>query len=157
MVMVSTAICLSLYYGQTKGGIFNRMADYNAYLVPGVIVAYVAGILQPLVTRTASFICILAGPLLSILFEQSAFYAFDHQLQAFHRAALATLTCYGVLIAVSLATQEERDPEREQFTWARFKRQRQSGERTDRAWWQHDKLWAGVLIACTLGMCWYFR
>ncbi len=47
MVMVGAAIGLSLYFGQTKGGIFNRMADYNAYLVPGVIVAYVAGILQP--------------------------------------------------------------------------------------------------------------
>ena len=63
------------------------MADYNAYLVPGVIVAYVAGILQPLVTRTASFVCILAGPFLSILFEQTAYYGFDHELQAFHRAA----------------------------------------------------------------------
>ena len=94
MLMVATAIGLSLYFGQTKGGIFNRMADYNAYLVPGVIVAYVAGILQPLVTRTASFVCILAGPLLSILFEHGAYYGFDHQLQAFHRAGLATLGCY---------------------------------------------------------------
>ena len=72
MLMVALAIGLSLYFGQTKGGIFNTMADYNAYLVPGVIVAYVAGILQPFVTRTASFVCILAGPFLSILFEQAA-------------------------------------------------------------------------------------
>ncbi len=49
------------YFGQTRGGIFNTMADYNAYLVPGVIVAFIAGILQPFVTRTASFVCILAG------------------------------------------------------------------------------------------------
>ena len=102
------------------------MADYNAYLVPGVIVAYVAGILQPLVTRTASFICILAGPILSILFEQAAYFGFDHQLQAFHRAALATLACYALLLVVSFATQHQRDAEREQYTWSLFKRRRQN-------------------------------
>ncbi len=157
MVMVGTAIWLSLYFGQTKGGIFNRMADYNAYLVPGVIVAYVAGIMQPFVTRTASFVCILSGPCLSILFEQGAYHGFDHQLQAFHRAGLATLGCYGMLLVVSLVTQHERDAAREQFTWANFKSKRQDGENPGRAWWQSDKLWACVLVACTLGMCWFFR
>ena len=157
MLMVSVAIWLSLYYGKTKGGIFNTMADYNAYLVPGVIVAYVAGILQPFVTRSASFVCILAGPLLSIAFEQCAWRAFDHDLQAFHRAALATLACYGLVLVVSLATQHQRDPEREQFTWSRFNRQPQSEEVARRPWWQRDKLWACLLVACTLGMCWYFR
>lgn len=155
MLMVVAAIALSLYYGQTKGGIFNRMADYNAYLVPGVIVAYVAGILQPFVTRSASFACILAGPILSIAFEQGAWQLFDHDLQGFHRAGLATLACYGVLVVVSLLTRRERDHEREHFTWARFKGERTS-EAVARPFWQNDKLWAIVLVACTLWMCWFF-
>jgi SSS family solute:Na+ symporter len=157
MLMVGLAIWLSLYYGKTKGGIFNTMADYNAYLVPGVIVAYVAGILQPVVTRTAALVCILAGPALSILFDQTAYLAFDHDLQAFHRAALATMACYGVLLIVSLATQHERDHESEQYTFKRFKAQRQIDAGFRHAWWQNDKLWAGLLVACTLGMCWFFR
>lgn len=157
MVMVGTAIWLSLYFGQTKGGIFNRMADYNAYLVPGVIVAYVSGILHPFVTRTAAFCCILAGPVASVLFEQSARLGFQHDLQAFHRAGLATLACYAVVIAVSLATQHERDSEREQYTWSRFKVQETLAVTASRAWWFHDRLWAAVLIVCTLGMCWFFR
>ncbi len=156
MAMVCLAIALSLYFGQTKGGIFNRMADYNAYLVPGVIVAYVAGILQPLATRTASFACILAGPFLSIAFERVAAVGFDHQLQAFHRAGLATLSCYGVVLLVSLLTQHERDAGREHFTWKRFKRERVAEEAIERPWWQNDKLWAVLLVACTLGMCWFF-
>lgn len=156
MLMVTMAIGLSLYFGQSKGGIFNRMADFNAYLVPGVIVAYVAGILQPLVTRTASFICILAGPILSILFEQLARVGFDHQLQAFHRTGLATLACYGLLLIVSLSTQSERDDDREHYTWSRFKQQRLSGLDVARPWWQNDKLWAGALGAATLAMCWFF-
>ncbi len=157
VIMVGTAIALSLYFGQTKGGIFNRMADFNAYLVPGVIVAYVAGILQPLVTRTASFVCILAGPILSILFDQGASYGFEHTLQAFHRAGLATVGCYVVLIVVSLATQSERDPDREHFTWSRYQQEPRVDAITPRLWWQNDRLWAATLIACTLGMCWFFR
>jgi SSS family solute:Na+ symporter len=156
MLMVGLAIALSLYYGQAKGGIFNRMADYNAYLVPGVIVAYVAGILQPFMTRSASFTCILAGPILSVLFEQGAWLAFDHDLQGFHRAGLATLACYGVVIVVSFLTKRERDHDREHFTWARFKSERASEEVAARHGWQNDKLWAVVLVACTLWMCWFF-
>jgi solute:Na+ symporter, SSS family len=156
MLMVSAAIALSLYFGQTKGGIFNRMADYNAYLVPGVIVAYVAGILQPFVTRSASFACILAGPFLSIAFERAAKLGFDHDLQAFHRAGLATLACYGVVLLVSLLTQHERDAGREHYTWKRFKHERREEEGRVRPWWQNDKMWAVILVACTLGMCWFF-
>lgn len=155
MLMVGAAIWLSLHFGETRGGIFNEMVDYNAYLVPGVIVAYVSGILQPLVTRTAAFVCILAGPLLSILFEQAAYHGFAHDLQSFHRAAFATLGCYGVLVLVSLATQHERDAEREQFTWSKYARQ-SPGEAAPRAWWQSDKLWAALLVGATLWMCWFF-
>lgn len=157
MLMVGTAILLSLYFGQTKGGIFNRMADYNAYLVPGVIVAYVAGMLQPFVTRTAAVYCIVAGPFVSILFEGIARLGFDHDLQSFHRAGLVTLACYSVLIAVSFFTQHERDAEREQFTWTRFHAERPNEFEAVHGWWLDDKLWAGILVACTLGMCWFFR
>ena len=155
MLMVGASIAISLYFGQERSSIFNRMVDYNAYLVPGVIVAYVAGIMQPLVTAAGALVCILAGPLSSIIFDQLALRLFDHRLQGFHRAALATVACYAALLAVSLATQHQRSAEREQFTWSRFN----AGKNTEgrRPWWQSDRLWAGVLIACTLSMCWYFR
>jgi SSS family solute:Na+ symporter len=156
MLMVAAAIALSLYFGKTKGGIFNRMADFNAYLVPGVIVAYVSGILQPAVTRTAAFLCILAGPFLSVFFEQTAEHGFDHDLQAFHRAALATVSCYLLVLAVSAMTRRERDPDAEKYTWARFRHERNAEEIARRPWWQRDRLWACVLVASTLAMCWYF-
>lgn len=157
MLMVSAAIGLSLYFGQARGGIFNTMADYNAYLVPGVIVAYVAGILQPLITRTAAFLCILAGPIVSIALERTAYLAFDHQLQAFHRAGMATVACYLIVLGVSLVTRSERDPSREHYTWWRFRAERRAEDESSlRPWWQNDKMWAGVLVACTLALCWFF-
>jgi SSS family solute:Na+ symporter len=156
MLMVGLAIWLSLVFGQARGGIFNTMANYNAYLVPGVLVAFIAGILQPFVTRTASLVCILAGPVLSVAFEQAAARGFDHALQAFHRAGLATVACYVVLVAVSFLTQGERNVERERYTWGRFRREASADEGRPRPWWQRDKLWAGALVAVTLWMCWFF-
>lgn len=156
MTMVGLSIWLSLQFGRTRGGIFNTMADYNAYLVPGVIVAYVAGILQPLVTPSAAFLTILAGPILSIIFEQGAKIGFNHNLQAFHRAGLATIACYITLVIVSLATKSERNHDRELYTWHRFKSERTKPESHPRPLWQSDKLWAAILVACTLWMCWFF-
>jgi hypothetical protein len=156
MLMVGAAIGLSIYFGQTKGGIFNTMADYNAYLVPGVIVAYVAGILRPGVTSTGALACILAGPLLSIVFERGAHFGFDHSLQAFHRAGLATVGCVLVVTIVSMLTQSERDNARELYTWGRFRNQPGDDQAIARPWWQRDKLWATILVLATLGMCWFF-
>jgi len=156
MLMVGAAIGLSIYFGQTKGGIFNTMADYNAYLVPGVIVAYVAGILRPGVTSTGALACILAGPLLSIVFERGARLGFDHSLQAFHRAGLATVGCVLVVALVSMLTQSERDNARELYTWGRYRNQPGDDLAIVGPWWQRDKLWATILVIATLGMCWFF-
>ncbi len=156
MIMVGFGIWLSIVYGKARGGIFNEMADYNAYLVPGVLVAFIAGILQPFVTRTASLACIIAGPTLSIAFERAALFGFEHKLQAFHRAGLATVACYAVLLVTSACTQRERDGAREHFTWRRFREERANETGPVRPWWQRDRLWAAVLIVITLAMCWYF-
>jgi hypothetical protein len=156
MLMVTAAILLSLYYGKTKGGIFNTMADYNAYLVPGVIVAYVAGILQPSATASGALASIVAGPLLSIALVQGAARLWDHNLQAFHRAGLATVGCYLVLLVVSGITRHERSDAREQYTWGRYRAGALDGDAPPRPWWQNDRLWACLLVLCTLAMCWYF-
>ncbi|MBI3837516.1 MAG: sodium/solute symporter [Planctomycetia bacterium] len=156
MVLVGLAIWLSLYFGQTQGGIFNKMADYNAYLVPGVLVAFMAGILQPAITPTASCVCIVAGPIISVALERTSYSILDHDLQAFHRTGLATVACYLVLAVVSLGTQSQRSAEREQYTWARYRHDPGDDSAPARPWLQSDRLWAAVLVALTLGMCWFF-
>jgi hypothetical protein len=61
-----------------------------------------------------------------------------------------------LVLLVSLLTASERDSDKEHYTWGRFKRERADDETGPRSWWQHDKLWAGLLVACTLAMCWFF-
>jgi hypothetical protein len=90
------------------------------------------------------------------MYEQVADFAFDHDLQKFHRTALATISCYVVVLVVSCLTQNERDNEREQFTWSRFKAEHRTADERPRPFWQNDRVWACILVACTLCMCWFF-
>lgn len=156
IVLVAIAIWLSLQFGATKGGIFNLMADYNAYLVPGVLVAFLAGIFQRFLTPTGAVACILAGPIASVLLEQGASRLFDHSLQAFHRAGLATMVSYAVLVAVSLVTQSERSAEREQYLWWTYRQNPSDESPLVISWWKNDRTWACILIVFTLALCWYF-
>jgi SSS family solute:Na+ symporter len=156
-VMVAVAIWLSLAFRDTQQGgrsIFLTMADYNAYLVPGVLVAFLAGIFQANVTATGSFACILAGPAASVLLERGALHGFDHNLQAFHRAGLAALVSYIVLLAVSLVYRHERSAEAEQYLWWRYRGGDDEGTR--RPAWQRDGLWAILLAVMTIALCCYF-
>ncbi|MFN0056207.1 MAG: SLC5 family protein [Planctomycetales bacterium] len=155
-VLVGIAIWLSLQFGETKGGIFNQMADYNAYLVPGVLVAFLAGIFQRSVTPTGAVACILAGPITSVLFEQGAARLFQHSLQAFHRAGLAAAASYLVLLLVSLGTASERSAEREQYLWWTYRQNPADDSPIPPPWWKSDRTWAAILVACTLWLCWYF-
>ncbi|HVC94037.1 MAG TPA: sodium/solute symporter [Pirellulales bacterium] len=158
-VLVAMAIGFSLEYRdvqQDGRGVFLVMADYNAYLVPGVLVAFLAGILQASVTRTGSVACILTGPITSVLFERCARWWFAHDLQAFHRTGLAAVASYAVLLAVSRLCKSERNAEAEQYIWWRYRHETGDGEQIVRPVWQNDRLWAWLLAGCTLALCWYF-
>jgi SSS family solute:Na+ symporter len=154
-LLVGLSIWLSIEFGG-KDNIFNKMVDYNSYLVPGVLIAFLAGILQPGITRTASFVCMLAGPIFSVALEQGAWRLWDHQLQHFHRTGLASLLCYVLLVVISLACRHERRDEAEQYTWWRYRRGGNDGDSIRRPLWQRDGVWAGLLVACTLALCWFF-
>lgn len=151
----SVAVWLSLQFGQTKGGVFLKMVDYNAYLVPGVMVAFLAGVLQRGVTATGSVACIVAGPAASVLLEQGSSALLSHELQYLHRTALAAVVSYIVLLAVSRMCPWERSEANEQYTWWRYRRDvAESG--AVRPVWQNDFTWAVLLVGCTLWLCWYF-
>lgn len=158
-VLVVFAIWLSLVFRQTQQGgrsIFLVMADYNAYLVPGVLVAFLAGILQANVTATGSFACILTGPVASVLLERAAKHGLDHDLQAFHRAGLAAALSYVVLLAVSWLYRSERSTDKEQYLWWRYRHGANDESPLPRPWWQRDGVWAALLAALTIVMCFYF-
>jgi SSS family solute:Na+ symporter len=147
--VVAAAIALALTFGEARSGIFNTMVSYESYLVPGVLVAFLAGIFQASVTRSGAVACILAGPIASAVLERG------WQMQKFHRVAWAGAVCYAVLVAVSLWQRHERDPQREQYLWWRYRRYA-GDDRANRPWWQRDGLWASVLAVVMLATVAFF-
>lgn len=157
MVFITVAsIALSLVFGDQRAGIFNQMVNYNAYFVPGVLVAFLGGILLPWPTKSGAWASILLGPVVSVVYERAALGLWDHHLQSFHRAALAAATCCVLLVGVSLCRPSERSAEREQYLWWRYRGGAELAGRAERPRWQDDRLWAGLLVLLTLAMCWYF-
>lgn len=156
LCLVGAAVGISLLYGEKKHDVFNQMVDYNGYLVPGVLVAFLAGILQTRMTATGAFASILSGPVISIVLEQGHALLFQQKLQAFHRIGLTGVGCYLVLWLVSLRTVKERSAEREQFVWSRCRHDKSLLPQAPRPWWQSDRLWAIALGLLTLVLCAYF-
>ncbi|MEX2187495.1 MAG: sodium/solute symporter [Pirellulales bacterium] len=150
--VVVLAIRVSLSFGETRSGVFLTMVDYESYLVPGVLVAFMAGIFHRFVTPTAAVACICIGPLASLGVDLGWPKAFGGDIQTFHRVAIVTAICYAALLAVSSRTQSERSPDREQYLWARYRRD--PADAADHR--KSDRVLAAILVALTLGLCWYF-
>lgn len=156
VAVVAVAVTLSLVFGESRAGVFNKMVDYNGYLVPGIVVTFLAGLFMRSATATGALACIVAGPVISLLLHFGARNFFDYDLQAFHRVALAGLGCWGVLGAASRATASERSPDREQYLWRAYAAVKEPSDAVVRPWWQRDKVWAWILGAATLALVWRF-
>lgn len=150
--VVALAIGVALQFGERRSNVFNTMVSYEAYLVPGVLVAFMAGIFHRFVTGTGAMACILIGPVMSLAVDLGWPRIWGDPIQAFHRVAIVTAICYAVLLGVSAITQFERSAEREQYLWARYRHD--PADAADRR--ISDKLLAAVLVAITLVCCWYF-
>ena len=164
--VLSGLMVLHLYYWGTNQFIVQRTlgarSDWDARM--GTVAAGFFKLLIP-------FLCIVpgmaAGYILAIDPATESDTAFagltrallpaGYGLVGLVMAGLVTLACGVVVLMVSAVTQRERDAEREQFTWGRFQPEPKTAADLKRAWWFDDRLWAALLVVCTLGMCWVFR
>jgi hypothetical protein len=55
-----------------------------------------------------------------------------------------------------MGTQSERSALREQYLWWTYRQNPTDDSLLPLPWWKNDRIWAAVLVACTLGLCWYF-
>ena len=152
-------LAVAVLRSEPRGASSTRMADYNAYLVPGVIVAYVAGILQPLVTRTAASALHPGRPVAVDPLRA------DGLLRIRPRAAGLSPRGPGHAgLLWRVADREPGDPAANATTSASNtpgRASRASGTAED---WRSAVLGGratscgpSLLVACTLAMCWFFR
>lgn len=163
-IVVAGVLATVFYTEKDEENFFLRLVDQTSHLVPGVLVAFLAGILWRGATATGSFAAILLSPFYSVLAGWS--YEYDlvryplvreflgSELNFLHRAAVTALFAWCVLIVVSLLTKHTREREREQYVWWEYRRDPEEGSRLP--FWRSERPWAILLCGLAIWMMIYF-
>lgn len=162
-IVVAGTLAIIFYTEKEEGNFFLRLADQTSHLAPGVLIAFLAGILWRGATATGSFAAILVSPFFSVGVEW--FYnkrlgpndqiaaIFGSELNFLHRTVLTTIFAVVILVMMSLLTRKTRDPEKEKYTWWEYHRE---PETEHRPFWRSERPWAILLCSLALWMMIYF-
>lgn len=145
VVFMTLAALMAIYVldPNSDENFFLQIADYQGYLTPGLLVAFLLGMFWRRGTGTGAFVAILAGVLFSwgVEFGYDSFAASNlhledippeqlglwdgttaavvdtlgKELNFFHRAAIVMVLCAVVHVVVSLL--EKPDPEKSRLVW----------------------------------------
>ncbi len=135
-VIVAALIAALLLDPNSEKHFFLTIVDQQAYLIPGLVVAFFLGMFWPRATGSGAFAGMLSAPLFGIALHlgykwsvgrylspdgvlvanaPSLFEAFGPQLNTFHRVVVSVVLCAVVQVVVSLATKP--DPNKTRLTW----------------------------------------
>ena len=125
-VVLAAVMAIFVINPNSKENFFLQIVDYQAYLTPGVLVAFFMGIFWRRSTPAAGIVTILSGIFFSwfVEFAYARFAGgapaivevFGENLHFFHRVVVIILMCVAVNVIVSCLTR--RDSEKERLVWA---------------------------------------
>ncbi|MDX1959140.1 MAG: sodium/solute symporter [Leptospiraceae bacterium] len=125
VVILSMVGAMIFFSPDYKGSFVIKISALSSYLTPGIVVAFLAGILSRRVSPSAAFFAILFAPIFSLVLE----YGYDNYLNQFlilknifgvklnflHRVAITIGGSYLILIIISRFSK--RYPDRELLNW----------------------------------------
>lgn len=124
-MLLAAVMAIVILDPNSKDNFFLKIVDYQGYLTPGLLVAFLMGMFWKRGTGTGAFTTMIAGVFLSWLVEYSykSYFvtipavneAFGDQLNFFHRVFVVILLCIVVHVVVSLLTKP--DPEKSRLVW----------------------------------------
>ena len=109
-VVVATLLAMFIIDPNSKENFFLQIVNYQAYLVPGIIVAFFLGVFWRRSTPIAGIVTLLMGILLSGCIDAIFSPHF------FHRVVIVLAMCSAVHVVVSFLTP--RDREKERLVWS---------------------------------------
>jgi len=126
LVTLATGLALFVLDPNSEENFFLKIADYQNFLTPGLLVAFFMGIFWKRGTAMAAIVTILGG----IFFSWLTVFAYDNwlvhfpvvteafgpSLNFFHRVVVVIGLCTITHVAVSLCTP--RDIEKERYIWS---------------------------------------
>ncbi len=165
-VAVAACIAAVIYTEDAADNFFLKVPAQIGHVVPGMAVAFLAGVLWRRASASGSFWAMLASPAFSFMIEwaygiwaggTSPFAvilrdALGPQLNFLHRTALTAAFALVLLVAVSLRA-DPPTPAVDRYT---RRRRRMGTRRPSRRFWRSERPWAWLLAAATLFMLVYF-
>lgn len=125
-VVLAALLAIVVLDPNSEKNFFLQVVDYQNYLTPGILVAFVLGMLWRRGTATAAFVTIVSGIFFSWLIEYLYNYhlgsdpnvaeLFGEKLNFFHRVVGVILLCCVIHVVVSLLTA--KDEEKSRLVWA---------------------------------------
>lgn len=165
-VALGASIAGAIYTEDAADNFFLKVPAQIGHVVPGMAVAFLAGVLWSRASAAGAFWAMLVSPVFSFASERLYAMAadgesplgvalsgvFGPQLNFLHRTALTAVFALLVLGALSL-WRSSPDTGRARYTWAG---RPGTGERSRRGFWRSEQPWAWLLGAATVFMLVYF-
>ena len=124
-VVLASLMAIFVLDPNSEKNFFLQIVDYQNYLTPGILVAFVLGMLWKRGTATAAFVTIISGIFFSWFVEYlynnhlasnpNIAACFGEQLNFFHRVVGVILLCCVIHVVVSLLTT--KDEEKSRLVW----------------------------------------
>ncbi len=164
-VTVAAGIAAAIYTEDASDNFFLKVPAQIGHVVPGMAVAFLAGVLWRGASASGAFWSMLVAPAFSFAVErlygawagggsalaEALTSLLGPQLNFLHRTALTA--AFAVLVLVVLSLRDRSDPsEIERYTW----RARRIGADGARPFWRSERPWAWLLGAATVFMLVYF-
>ena len=165
VLVIIAATLAALFYTEKEGdNFFLKIASQQGHLTPGVLVAFLIGVLWRGATGHGAVAAILSAPFFSVFFErayavwvagasplaEAAGRTFGPNLNFMHRTAVTVVFAALVLIAVSHLTQRSRNRDGERFTWGVYRSS--ASDEPERPFWRSERPWAWLLVGLMLWM-----
>ena len=168
LVVVAGSLAALAYTENQSDNFFLRLANQTGHLQPGIVVAFLAGVLWRGATASGGFLAIIVSPFFSVFIERAYPHwasgssgpaewvqlSFGPQLNFLHRVALTGLFATVLIVVVSRLTQHTRDPKTDRYTWWAYRSD--PGRESTHPFWRSERPWAWLLCALTVWILIYF-
>ncbi len=161
-VVIAASIAAAIYTEDAADNFFLKVPAQIGHFVPGMAVAFLAGVLWRAASASGAFWAMLVSPLFSFGIEwvygawigpgSAVASLFGPQLNFLHRTALTAAFALAILVALSLG-KKRASPDAARLTW---QGREDAATETVRGFWRSERPWGWLLGAATVFMLIYF-
>ena len=161
-VVIAASIAAAIYTEDAADNFFLKVPAQIGHFVPGMAVAFLAGVLWRAASASGAFWAMLVSPLFSFGIEwvygawigpgSAVASLFGPQLNFLHRTALTAAFALAILVALSLG-KKRASPDAARLTW---QGREDATTETVRGFWRSERPWGWLLGAATVFMLIYF-